>query len=187
MRLPLALRGCTFALGASQMNAHAEKIIASVLATLALGFMALWLVVPGWALHPPRLDVSSAVLVPLGHIGMRCRFGDSTTLLLALGPILAFGGYLGWAWIRGQLKYALSIAAIVLRTGRRRGVLDGGRLTMTQASNQSSANAGKPSRASPDATGSAWQRLNERFATTEAPPKYHLRFPVSGSTCGRPG
>jgi hypothetical protein len=83
------------------MNAHAEKIVASSLATLALGFMALWLVVPGWALHPPRLGISSAVLVPLGHLGMRYRIDDSLTLLLAVGPILALGAYLSWAWIRG--------------------------------------------------------------------------------------
>jgi hypothetical protein len=95
------------------MNAHGERIIASVLATLALGFMALWLVLPGWAIHPPKLGISSAVLVPLGHLGMRCRFGDSLTLLLAVGPILVLGAYLGWAWIRGRLKHALVISALV--------------------------------------------------------------------------
>ncbi len=95
------------------MNAHPEKIVASSLATVALGFMALWLVIPGWALHPPRLGISSAVLVPLGHLGMRNRIDDSITLLLAIGPILAVGAYLSWAWIRGRLKYAVGISTVV--------------------------------------------------------------------------
>jgi hypothetical protein len=95
------------------MNTHAEKIVASVLATLAVGFMALWSVLPGWALYPPRLGVSSAVLVPFGHLGMSYGLGGWVSLLLAVGPILVLGAYLGWAWIRGRLRRALAISALV--------------------------------------------------------------------------
>jgi hypothetical protein len=90
-----------------------EKVIASVSATLALGFMALWTVLRGWALYPPRLGIASAVLAPLGHIGIKTGIGESITMLLAAGPILALGGYLCWSWIRGRLLYSLAISALL--------------------------------------------------------------------------
>jgi len=95
------------------MNTHAEKVVASVLATLAVGFMILWSVLPGWALYPPRLGVKSAVLMPFGHLGMVYGLGGWVSLVLAVGPILGLGAYLGWAWIRGRMRRAVAISALV--------------------------------------------------------------------------
>ncbi|MBK9138614.1 MAG: hypothetical protein IPM17_07620 [Verrucomicrobia bacterium] len=95
------------------MNAHTDKLVATVLATLAVGLMAFWSVVPGWALHPPRLGVASATFVPLGHIAMRCRSAEPIVVLLSVGPLVATGSYLGWAWIRGRLPRALACCALL--------------------------------------------------------------------------
>ena len=95
------------------MNAHADKLVATSLATLAVGFMAFWSVVAGWALHPPRLGVASATFVPLGHIAMRCRSAEPIVVLLSVGPILATGSYLGWSWIRGRLPRAVAYCALL--------------------------------------------------------------------------
>jgi hypothetical protein len=95
------------------MQADAEKIVASGLATVSVTFMALWVVLPGWALQPPRLGLSSAFLAPLGHLGFRGGLPEPIVLGLTVGPFLALGSYLGRSWVRGTLCRALAVSALV--------------------------------------------------------------------------
>jgi hypothetical protein len=90
---------------------HVDKIVASFLITLSAAFMALWTVFRDWAVYPPRLGLRSAVLVPLGHIGMRAGLPDTLVLVLACFPFVALGVYLSHGWIRGNLRRAALISA----------------------------------------------------------------------------
>jgi hypothetical protein len=92
---------------------HGYKIVASFLLTLTAAFMALWTVLRDWAVHPPRLGVRSAVLLPLGHVGMRAGLPDTLVLVLACFPFVAFGIYLSHGWIHGHLRRAALISMLL--------------------------------------------------------------------------
>ncbi len=89
------------------MSAHADKIIASLLATLTAAFFAIWAIGPGLAVYPPRLTVQSAFLAPLAHVGVRAGVPPSVILILTCAPVFALGFYIGVSWIRRSLAHAL--------------------------------------------------------------------------------
>lgn len=107
-----------------RVPSRAEKIVTSLLVTSAVTVMPLGTALPAFALSPPRLGMQTALLVPLAHWGMRRGCPDWGVLLLAGGPLVAVGVYLGHQWIRGHLLrgamvvgtvYGCAVGAALLR------------------------------------------------------------------------
>jgi hypothetical protein len=95
------------------MTTTAEKLVVGLLATVAGEIIVLSMVLPGWALVPPRLNTLTAILAPLGHLGIRAGFPDWANLLMTAGTLLLLAVYWTWSWIRHRAAGALPIGAIV--------------------------------------------------------------------------
>lgn len=95
------------------MTKASEKLVVGLLTTIASEMIVLGMVAPGWALVPPRLDMVTAVLAPLGHLGFRAGLDDWMNLVLTAGTWLLLGVYSTWSWICHRAGTALLVGGSV--------------------------------------------------------------------------
>lgn len=94
-----------------------ERIVASVVVTVGVAAIALATVITGWAMHPPRLGVQTALLVPFWHLGIRSGCPSWFVLLLTCVPFIVCGIYLARAWTCGGLRHAVVVAVRIYAFG----------------------------------------------------------------------